>query len=54
MPALTPRQAHEQFTEAFLVHDPVGLMSLYDEGATIMDNIKNPADGVVNRARQAA
>lgn len=36
MPALTPRQVHEQFTQAFLARDLEALMALYDPDATMM------------------
>ena len=35
MPALTPQQVHEQFTEAFLAHDLDGVMALYDADALL-------------------
>ena len=33
MPARTPTQVHEMFTEAFLAHDLDGVMALYDADA---------------------
>lgn len=35
MPAMTPKQVHEQFTEAFLAHDNNALIALYDPDAVM-------------------
>ncbi|NIA71464.1 SgcJ/EcaC family oxidoreductase [Pelagibius litoralis] len=46
MPALTPRQVHEQFTEAFKVHDLDALIALYDpDGVMVPGPGEKPVRG---------